>query len=267
MLKIIRIPALKDNYIWLLVNPHSHSALVVDPGEALPVLNILREENLTLLGILITHHHWDHTAGVLELVEKTNAAVYGGASEPIAGLTNSLREGDTVYFKELDLSLQIFDIPGHTLGHIAYYCENHNHDCENHYDGFVFTGDTLFTGGCGRLFEGTAEQMFSSLTKLKKLPLNTQIYCGHEYTSSNLRFASSVEPQNMDVIGRLKEVERLRAQHLATVPAPLSIELKTNPFLRTEQPNVIKSIEQHSKTTFESKSQIFLAIRQWKDQF
>lgn len=308
MVKILRITAFKDNYIWLLFNPHNHMALVVDPGNAKPVLNLLEQEKLQLIGILITHHHWDHTGGVLELVEKTQAPVYGGANEPIPGLTHPLREGDVLYFKELDLLFEIIDIPGHTLGHIAYYCANINTDIDtntnisinsnNAYAGHphinsnsnsnsnsnanvhtctyantntkeqaVFTGDTLFTAGCGRLFEGTAEQMLSSLTKLKSLPPSTQVYCGHEYTLSNLQFAKQVEPENFAIEERVQEVQTLRAKGLATVPAPLSIELETNPFLRTEQPNVIKSIEQHFNTIFNSKSQIFLAIRQWKDHF
>ncbi len=256
MVKIIRIPAFKDNYIWLLVNQHKQAAVVVDPGEAKPVLDLLEKNNLNLIGILITHHHWDHTGGVSELVEKTAAPVYGGVHEPITGLTHPLQEGDQVSFKELDLTLKILDIPGHTLGHIAYYNSE-----------FVFTGDTLFTAGCGRLFEGTAEQMYSSLAKIKSLPSSTEVYCGHEYTLANLKFAKVIEPENKAIKNRLDEVQHLREQGLATVPAPLSIELETNPFLRTDQLNVIKAVEAHFKTTFKSKSQIFLAIRQWKDHF
>lgn len=256
MLKIFRIKAFKDNYIWLLVNPHNQTAVVFDPGQAEPVLDLLAKENLRLVGILITHHHWDHTGGVLKLVEQTHAPVYGGSREPITGLTNPLKEGDSLHFEELELSLQILDIPGHTLGHIAYY----NKD-------WVFTGDTLFTAGCGRLFEGTAEQMMSSLAKIKNLPPCTEIYCGHEYTLHNLHFARLLEPKNLAVEKRIVEVENLLAKGLASVPAPLSLELETNPFLRIEEENIKKSVEQHYGTTFSSNIQIFIAIRKWKDQF
>lgn len=256
MVKIIPIPAFKDNYIWLCVNPHSKTAIVVDPGEADPVLQLLEDEALRLIGILISHHHWDHTGGIPTLVQKTQAAVYGGAKEPIPGLSHPLKEGDSLVFKEMDLSFKILDIPGHTLGHIAYYNEN-----------AVFTGDTLFTGGCGKLFEGTAEQMLDSLNKIKALPGPTPVYCGHEYTLSNLSFAKVVEPGNSAIDRRLKAVEDLRARGLPSVPSPLALELETNPFLRTDQESVIKAIEQHFNTRFSSKAQIFLAIRQWKDHF
>jgi hydroxyacylglutathione hydrolase len=257
MIEIRGIPAFKDNYIWLLINPHNRYALVVDPGTADPVLEVLKKEDLTLLGILITHHHWDHTGGVLELSLETKAPVYGGAHEPIPGLTHPLQEGDVLDWKdELGITFNILDIPGHTLGHIAYYN-----------DEVVFTGDTLFTAGCGKLFEGTAEQMLNSLNKIKNLPPQTQIYCGHEYTLNNLGFAACVEPGNEAIVKRQQEVQILRGKGMNCVPAPLSLELETNPFLRTEHENVIKSLEQHFKTTFQSKTQIFQAIRDWKNQF
>lgn len=260
ILKIVPIKAFKDNYIWLLFNPHNRCAMVVDPGDATPVLTVLNKEKLKLIGILITHHHWDHTGGVLELVEKTHAPVYGGANEPIPGLNHPLSDSDSIQFKELELTLHILDIPGHTLGHIAYYSNKMNEE-------MLFSGDTLFTGGCGRLFEGTAEQMICSLTKLKNLSPNTKVYCGHEYTLNNLRFAKLLEPENAAIERRLHMVENLRAEDKPTVPAHLSEELETNPFLRTEQTNVIKATEQHFGTKFNSNIQIFKAIREWKNHF
>ena len=173
-MEIIPITALKDNYIWAIIDSQKKSALVVDPGEAKPVIDFLKQQQLTLVGILITHHHWDHTNGITELKEKFNIPVIGSAKENVSGVTKSVKEPDMI-----DLNNKIFyvlDIPGHTLGHIAYYGLNS-----------IFCGDTLFSAGCGRLFEGTPEQMYMTLQKMAALPDVTKIYCGHEYTQNKDR--------------------------------------------------------------------------------
>lgn len=256
MIEITRLPAGKDNYIWLLVDLCTRHALVVDPGQASAVLDILEAHQYTLQGILITHHHRDHTAGVIELVNKTKAPVYGSALEPIPGLTHSLRNESTLDLLSMDLTAEILYVPGHTLGHVAYLIENK-----------LFCGDTLFTAGCGRIFEGTPLQMFTSLGLLKSLDPAIEIYCGHEYTLSNLQFACQVEPNNSDIQNRLEIIEQQRHAQQATVPALLSIELKTNPFLRCHIPAVRKSVEHHFQLSFHSELEIFTALRYWKDSF
>lgn len=256
MIEIIRIPAFKDNYIWLLVNRKTNYAAVVDPGDAAPVLSVLRAENLKLSAILITHHHLDHCGGIAGLLATHASPVYGPSRETIPQCSYPLQEGDTVILPDLDIQFQIFDIPGHTRGHIAYVGE-----------GKLFCGDTLFTGGCGRLFEGTPEQMLNSLNTLKKLPSDTLVYCGHEYTLANLRFAQTIEPNNPDLKERLLRVIQLRANGEATVPSTLAEELKTNPFLRTHTPAIIQTANRFSNHTLSKESDIFLAIRTQKDNF
>jgi len=254
MIEIIRIPAFKDNYIWLLFNSDTHQGVVVDPGEAQGVLDKLSQQHIHLVAILITHHHWDHTGGISALVEKTQAPVFGPRQDPIPGLTQPLE--DNQMFNLIGIQFNVLEIPGHTLGHIAYYGDNR-----------LFCGDTLFTAGCGRLFEGTPEQLLNSLSKLKALPETTEIYCGHEYTLNNLEFAITVEPYNEFIQQRLESVRQLRQKDRATVPAPLSIELKTNPLLRTQFPSVKAAVEKHFAKSFSSEVEIFAALRQWKDHF
>lgn len=256
MIEIIRIPAFKDNYIWLLVNRNTQCAAVVDPGEAGSVLHYLREQSLKLSAILITHHHRDHCGGVSELLEHFPTPVYGPKREVIPNCSVPLQEGDTIDLHTVGISFRILDIPGHTLGHIAYVG-----------DGQLFCGDTLFTGGCGRLFEGTPEQMLNSLNKLKKLPPDTKVYCGHEYTLANLQFAINVEPDNLDLTQRLQNVAEHRKRLEATVPSTIEVELKTNPFLRTQIPPIIKAAEGFAKQKLLKESDIFLAIRTLKDNF
>ncbi len=224
MLHVIPIPAFNDNYIWLIKNSHNHQAAVVDPGDAKPVLDYCQQHDITLCAILITHHHSDHTGGIADLVKHYNIPVYGPAHENIPHCDHKLNENDQIVIEKIDqLKLKVFDIPGHTSGHIAYYGND-----------WLFCGDTLFAGGCGRLFEGTAKQMHQSLAKLKVLPFNTKVFCAHEYTQANLAFALTIEPNNFDLQQRIDEVNQLRQQQQPTIPSTIAIELKTNPFLRVK---------------------------------
>ena len=255
MLRISPIPAFKDNYIWLLENTENACCAVVDPGDAAPVLSVLAKKQLTCVAIIATHHHWDHTGGIAELLTHMDVPVYGPAQDGIAELTVPLSEDDTFEIDELSLQFNVFDIPAHTRGHIAVYT-----------DEFVFTGDTLFLAGCGRIFEGDATQMHHALQKILTLPEETLVYCGHEYTESNLEFALLVEPENKDIQVRLDEVRILRSQGQASVPAPLSIEKKTNPFLRCELPDVIKSAKKYSGRTLADPIEVLSVIREWKNE-
>lgn len=254
MVDILPIKALSDNYIWCLMKASNRCCVIVDPGDADPVLEALATHQLKLTAILITHHHWDHTDGIAKIIEQFNVPVYGPAKEVVDGVTDHLNEGNQVTLDDLDLTLHVTHIPGHTLGHIAYYGH-----------GLLFSGDTLFTGGCGKIFEGTVEQMYSSLAKLAELKENTLVYCGHEYTANNLKFAQLVEPNNPEIAERIKEVAKLRAQDLPTVPATLSIEKSSNPFLRCTHPNVIKAAEAHCGHTLHTPQDVLGVIRAWKN--
>ncbi|OGT42741.1 MAG: hydroxyacylglutathione hydrolase [Gammaproteobacteria bacterium RIFCSPHIGHO2_12_FULL_40_19] len=257
MLHIKPISAFHDNYIWMISHPESSRVIIVDPGEAKGVLEILKERHYSLAGILITHHHHDHTAGIKALIKEYPAPVYGPARDAVPLCDQPLTESDEVAFPDLKLSLQVLDIPGHTAGHIAFVGE-----------GLLFSGDTLFTAGCGRLFEGTAGQMVHSLAKLAQLPNETLVYCGHEYTANNLRFAALVEPENTAIQERIHEVDLKRAQGLPTVPASLAIEKQTNPFLRCHVPAVIRAAEEHCRKSLEGDlTAVFSVIREWKNQY
>ncbi|MBI2994900.1 MAG: hydroxyacylglutathione hydrolase [Gammaproteobacteria bacterium] len=250
------VPAFADNYIWLIINPRRHCAAVVDPGDAAPVLAALERERLVAVAILVTHHHGDHVGGVLDLVAARPAPVYGPAAETIPGRTHPLREGDMVELPDLEARFSVLEVPGHTAGHIAYYGH-----------GMAFVGDTLFMSGCGRLFEGTADQMHASLGKLAQLPPTTRIYCAHEYTVANLRFAAAVEPDNADITDRLAYSIALREMDQPTVPAPLELEKRTNPFLRVNEPTVRDAASRQAGRTLARGAEVFGAVRRWKDTF
>lgn len=265
MTHIHRVSAFRDNYIWIVEDLNS-SAFVVDPGEASPVIDFLQKRHLILKGILVTHHHYDHTGGIDGLLKHQSVPVYGGYQEPIPQLSHPLHNNDNLSLEGNRIQFQILEIPGHTLGHIAYFLNNHEGNHENNQK-LVFCGDTLFTGGCGRVFEGTATQMLNSLSKLKNLPLDTYIYCGHEYTLENLQFSTLVEPHNKTISHRLHETQILRNQDKATVPNLLHIELETNPFLRTHIPEVIQAAERVAHRSLTSETEVFEVLRNWKNNW
>lgn len=256
MYKLIAIPAFLDNYLWLLHN--GADALVVDPGDAAPVLSVLQAHHLTLSRILVTHHHADHTGGVNALREATGALVYGPANERIPKPFLPLIEGENV--NALGVDFKIIDVPGHTAGHIAYYAPDVNGKP------LLFCGDTLFSGGCGRLFEGTPAQMLASLDKLAALPGETVVCCTHEYTLSNLRFALAVEPGNQNLVDYNAQCQGLRTSGQPTLPTTIAQELLINPFLRTRSPALVSSAK-HFDVAAHDDTSVFAAIRQWKNQF
>ena len=256
MLTVRPVPALKDNYIWLIVNAEARCAAIVDPGDCAPVIAALDELRLRPAAILATHHHGDHVGGIAGLLERHRIPVFGPAGEKIPGRTHPLRQDDVAEIGELGASFSVLDIPGHTAGHIAYVGH-----------GMAFVGDTLFTSGCGRLFEGTPAQMHASLSKLAALPGETRIYCGHEYTQANLRFAAAVEPGNADIQARIGACNALRKRGLPTVPGPLELEHRTNPFLRTSVAAVRQAAERFAGQPLGGEAEVLGAIRRWKDGF
>lgn len=229
MLEILPIPAFEDNYIWL-INDGKH-AVIVDPGDATPAIKMLEQSQLVLDAILITHHHHDHIDGVHELLSKYNVPVFAPAKEVFDFPYTPVAEGDSVTLKHLDLKLDVIEIPGHTLGHIAYYSHP-----------YLFCGDTLFSCGCGRLFEGTPQQLHRSLQRLAKLPEETMVFCTHEYTARNIDFALNVEPSNNALRLRQLQVKALRNTNKPSLPTTIKLELKTNPFLRCHIPAIQKAV-------------------------
>lgn len=255
MLNISNIPALSDNYIWLLNDSRSALASVVDPGDAQPVLQRLQAEQLQLAAIFITHHHGDHTGGIQQLVQAyPDVEVFGPALEKIPNMTQPLGEGDKVKIPGTGIDLQVFDVPGHTRGHIAYYGAN-----------ALFCGDTLFACGCGRLFEGTPQQMQASLSKFLVLPDDTEVYCAHEYTLDNIQFAKWVEPNNAILWQREVDAQARIDADQATVPSKLGLEKQSNPFLRFEQAEVIEIAERKAGQPLKHPADVFAVIRHWKD--
>lgn len=256
MIQIDAIAAFSDNYIWCIYDDISRQALVVDPGDAEPVEHALQRQGLTLTGILVTHHHFDHTGGIKALLEKHPVPVYGPFSDNIATISEQLTDGDTL--EVLGLVFSIITIPGHTLDHIALYCAS---------EAILFCGDTLFAAGCGRVFEGNPAMMHQSLNKLAVLPGPTRVYCAHEYTLANLDFALTVDKTNPDLQQRLKDDRASRDKGVPTVPSTLSLELLTNPFLRCDDQAIIAAATRHSGAETTRPEEVFAAIRDWKDQF
>ena len=255
---IIPIPAFSDNYIWL-VREGRHAA-VVDPGDAAPVLAYLESEGLALSAIVTTHHHGDHVGGNAALLARFPVPVFGPARETIPGRTHALAEGDEITVPGLGWALRVLDIPGHTAGHIGYV----GSDAEA---GVAFVGDTLFAGGCGRLFEGTPTQMADSLGKLAALPASTRVYCAHEYTLANLRFALAVEPGNAALQARLLRDQDKRDRGLPTVPSTVAEERATNPFLRAGEPDVFAAAQARAGRRLADAVDAFAVIREWKNGF
>lgn len=256
-MKLIPLPAFQDNYLWLLHD--GLRALVVDPGDAAPVLAALDEGGLQLEAILVTHHHPDHVGGVDALRDATGARVFGPAREHIPEPLQRLSEGDAI--EVLGLRFEVLDVPGHTAGHIAYYCQ----ECDG--APLLFCGDTLFSGGCGRLFEGTAAQMHDSLAKLAALPGNTRVCCTHEYTLGNLKFATAVEPVNSRLIHYRQQCELRRSHGEPTLPSTIALEREVNPFLRTRIPAVTQAAHAYNAADVKDEVAVFAALRQWKNEF
>lgn len=255
-MKLIPLNAFADNYIWLLHD--THQALVVDPGDAQPVLEALQHSGVQLTTILVTHHHLDHTGGVETLRQATGAQVFGPMRETMPEPLTRLVGGDQV--QSMGLTFQVMDVPGHTAGHIAYFCAD--------VDGspVLFCGDTLFSGGCGRLFEGSPAQMLASLDTLAALPDATRVCCAHEYTLSNLKFAQAVDPDNQALTQYTAQAQDLRERQQPTLPSTILREREINPFLRTRQAAVIEAAKSHDASASDEVS-VFAALRQWKNKF
>ena len=266
ILQFKQISAFQDNYIWAMMS--NGLAWVVDPGSADPVIKALKHEKCKLAGILITHHHNDHIGGIQELldwVEPENrdlVPVVGPINEEIPFKTIAVIEGDELEIFP-GIVLQVLEVPGHTIGHVAYVLPV----SANNPISRVFCGDTLFASGCGRIFEGTATQMNQSLAKLSALPSQTYVYCAHEYTLSNIRFAQAVEPSNPNLIKWHAKANSLRQSGESTVPTTLELELQVNPFLRCSEPSVIESASKHAGQSLHDPVAVFAELRSWKDGF
>jgi len=256
MITVTALPAFSDNYLWLL--ERDGRAAVVDPGDAAVVQAALDARLLKLDAILITHHHPDHIGGLAALAAATGAVVYGPRAEAarIPGLDVQLDDGAVIELEPLGIRLDVLAVPGHTLGHIAYFEPRQQ---------LLFCGDTLFVGGCGRLFEGTAAQMHASLSRLAALPADTAVYCAHEYTLANYDFATTVEPDNQALADELTRLQQLRAVGAATVPGSIGRERALNPFLRTAEPALASAASRHEGQDLADPVDVFAALRRWKD--
>ena len=254
---VTAISAFNDNYIWA-ISAHNN-LILIDPGCASVCIDYIEKNNLTLIAILVTHHHYDHVDGIKALIEhyaQQTINVYTPAKETIPCSTAQVHNGDIINIDELSLDLTVIEVPGHTLGHVAYYNKQ-----------FLFCGDTLFSGGCGRLFEGSATQMYQSLKALSLLNDNTQVYCAHEYTLANLAFALTVEPDNEILISYYDKVKKLRANNKATIPTTIAQEKAINPFLRCSQTVIKQQAEAHLQKSLANPIEVFSAIREWKNNF
>ena len=254
MLSVEPIKAFTDNYIWLVST--NEGSIVIDPGESKSIQKLIDNKTIDLKGILITHHHYDHTNGLSELVKKNELEVYGPVNN-IDGINHRLNDKDKISIIGIDFD--VISIPGHTLDHIGFYSANASNP-------ILFCGDTLFAGGCGRIFEGTYEQMFNALKKITKLPTNTNIYCGHEYTLSNLKFALEADDTNKELIEEFKKVENKINSNIPSLPTTLDKELKVNPFLRCDNINIQNKIIEKFKVS-NNELEVFTALRKWKDNF
>lgn len=258
MFDVHPIPAFNDNYIWALRNTRQPDMVaVVDPGDAAPVLAWLKKNNCSLAAILITHHHADHTGGVEALINHTTVPVYGPEHSPFEGITHPLQDG-----AKLDLmqhTLQVKAVPAHTKDHISYFVDGDQPQ--------LFCGDTLFLAGCGRLFEGSARQMLAAMHYFASLPDNTEVYCAHEYSLSNLAFAASVEPHNQRIAQVHEHCHRLRNEGLPTLPSSIAQEKQINPFMRTAETSVIQSAEHYSGNPLKTEVEVLATLREWKNRF
>jgi hydroxyacylglutathione hydrolase len=252
--EVIPIRAFSDNYIWT-VRDDGH-AVVVDPGDARPVIHYLEAEGLALAAIVNTHHHADHVGGNAELLKRWKVPVFGPHDERIPEITQRLADGERITLPHFGIDLEVLEIPGHTRSHIAFVG-----------GGMLFCGDTLFAVGCGRLFEGTPKQMHESLGRLAQLPDDTRVYCGHEYTLSNIRFAKAVEPRNAVLTALEQRAVEQRRQDLPTLPTDIGQEKATNPFLRVAEPDVIAAASRHAGIPLRDPVSVLAALREWKNSF
>jgi hydroxyacylglutathione hydrolase len=259
-LEYVPVPAFEDNYIWVIAD--GHHAVVVDPGEAAPVRACLAQRGWRLSAILLTHHHQDHVGGVADLLNGQDVPVYGPAGEAIAHLTHRLKNGDHVTIAAPALEFSVLDVPGHTSGHIAYFQAADSRGTPH-----VFCGDTLFACGCGRLFEGTPQQMLNSLDALAALPGATEVHCAHEYTLSNIRFALACEPHNAELQAWRDKANDLRARHQPTLPTTIAHERAVNPFLRADVPALQSNLEAQLHETVSDRLKAFTLMREWKNRF
>ena len=256
MIKVEPVRAFTDNYIWVIQNPDNNACLIVDPGDAKPVIDYLEANNLQPEAILITHKHHDHVGGVKALQDRFDISAYGPASEAARWIDINVNANSTLHFDNTEVQFSVIELPGHTHGHIAY-----------HTDGHLFCGDTLFVAGCGRVFEGTMAQMYQSLETLADLDDKTLIYCAHEYTLANLKFALTVEPDNPDLKAFYDEATRLRAKDIPTVPSSIAQEKRINPFMRCKEVKVTQAAQQHGMIAGGDSVAVFTTLRQWKDNF
>ncbi len=256
MLYIQAIPALKDNYIWLIHSTSSDNVLIIDPGDAEPVIEAITQQNRSPIAILNTHHHYDHVDGITRLVDKYDIPVYGSDTVFIPKQSISFSSACKIILHPNFPELKILDLPGHTTDHIAYLV----HD-------MLFCGDTIFSAGCGRLLGGSAAQLFNSLKEISKLPDTTKIFCGHEYTHDNLKFALTVDPNNIEIKKRITEIKILQQADKISLPTTISLELATNPFLRCNKAEVIRTVQQFAGTKLDNPLAVFTSLRVWKDSF
>jgi hydroxyacylglutathione hydrolase len=261
--RIRALRAFSDNYIWAIVSQDGQRAVVVDPGDPSPVLAMLQAQGLSLAAIVLTHHHPDHIGGVQALAQLTGAMRIGPDDARMGALDKTAGDGETVELPGMDLTLKALAVPGHTLSHLAWFAQAFADDPRE----IVFSGDTLFAGGCGRLFEGSPAQMRASLSRLRALPPRTLVYCAHEYTVSNLKFAHACDPGNAAVTERLAEALQMREADLSTVPSTLAVECLTNPFLRWDTPAIRAAAQAHAAQPPTDDDAVFAAIRQWKNEF
>ncbi|MEH6453103.1 MAG: hydroxyacylglutathione hydrolase [Psychromonas sp.] len=256
MANVLTIKAFNDNYIWLIKDSQSQHCIIVDPGDSAPVLEMIESQQLILDAIILTHHHYDHVDGVEGLLKATDTKVEIYSKNKIFPDSQLVKDGDQINFFNDTFCLNVMEVPGHTLDHLAYYNE-----------ALLFCGDTLFSGGCGRVFEGTHEQMFSSLSRLAKLPEATKVYCAHEYTQNNLIFSHHIEPKNQYLLKYIQKVSQLRQQGVPTIPSTIAVEKAINPFLRCHESSVINKLQAHLGEQLIDPLSCFTALRKYKDSF
>ena len=256
MVNVLTIPAFNDNYIWLIKDSQSQHCIVVDPGDASPVLEVIESQSLILDAILLTHKHYDHIDGVKALLDTLGSDINIFSKDKLFPESTLVNQGQSIHCFESRFVLEVIEVPGHTLDHIAFYNE-----------GLLFCGDTLFSAGCGRVFEGTHEQMFDALSRLSKLSEDTKVYCAHEYTTSNLIFAYAIEPKNKALQTYMKNVAKKREQGLATIPTTIAVEKSINPFLRCEKSELINHLQNQLARSLAPGLDTFIALRTYKDNF